>query len=170
MEKEKVFENLEDLVSDSLKELVKKGDLSPTELERAEKAVCLMEKLVKLKEGGYAEDGYSMRSYNRGRSMDNNMGGYVYSGRYNNRSIDYMPNSYMMEYPESYARGRDPNTGRYVSRDYGYSGRRYYDMGYSGHSIEDRAVDCLEQMMDSAASDYERDVIKRYIRMIRSDM
>lgn len=156
MEKEKVFENLEDLVSDSLKELVKKGDLSPAELERAEKAVCLMEKLVKLKEGDYAEDGYSMRSYNR--------------GRYSNRSIDYMPNSYMMEYPESYARGRDPNTGRYVSRDYGYSGRRYYDMGYSGHSIEDRAVDCLEQMMDSAASDYERDVIKRYIRMIRSDM
>ena len=66
----------------------------------------------------------------------------------------------------SYERGRSPRTGRYVSRD-----ARYYDFdrGYSGHSIGDRAVEKLESMMDNAGSDYEREVLEKYIRMIRAD-
>lgn len=167
MDKEHVFTSLEELVSDELKALVKKGDLSPAELERAEKAVCLMEKLVKLREGDNADDGYSTRRSYRGNSMNSYaMNNYSMNNYRDGHSMD----SYMMEYPESYARGRDPNTGRYVSRDYGYSGRRYYDRGYSGHSIGDRAIDCLERMMDEAGSEYERNTIKRYIEMIRSDM
>ena len=42
------------------------------------------------------------------------------------------------------------------------------DRGYSRHSINDRAVACLERMMDEASSDYERQQVHRFIEMIRS--
>lgn len=127
----KTLDELNEMIEKELKKLVTKGDLSPSELEAAEKAVCLMEKIIMLREGGYSQD---------------------------------------MRYPihdGSFERGRSPRTGRYVSRD----GRYYdpYSMGYSGHSIEDRAIDRLERMMDDASSEYERDCIKRYISLIRSE-
>lgn len=136
----KTLDELNDLIEEELKKMVKKGDLSPNELEAANKAVCLMEKIIMLREGGYSED-----------------------GSYMGRSSRMYPT-----YPEtSYERGRSPMTGRYVSRDGRYNDS--YDRGYSGHSIGDRAVDRLEKMMDDAGSDFERDTIKRYISMIRND-
>ena len=92
-------------------------------------------------------------------------------------------------YDESYARGRDAATGRYMSRgrdEMWYDDRSYGDrsyghqsyapgmnrsMGYndntSGHSIEDRMIWALEQQMDTAKSDYERQQIKEEIDSIR---
>lgn len=138
----KTLEELNDLIEKELKTMVQKGSLTPNELESAEKAVCLMEKIIRLKEGFY-DDGYSSR----------------YS----------MPRmGYDMQYGDgSYARGRSSVTGRYVSRDGGYYDG--YSQGYSGHSIEDRAVDSLERIMDSAESQYERDQLRKFIRQIRAD-
>lgn len=62
-------------------------------------------------------------------------------------------------YRGSYGRMRSPRTGRYMSMD----------RGYSGHSIHDRMVDRLEQMMDEAGSEYERDVIASWIHKIESE-
>lgn len=49
--------------------------------------------------------------------------------------------------------------------------RRYYDgathNGYSGHSIQDRMIDCLERMVDDAQTDYERQTVKKWIKWIR---
>lgn len=59
----------------------------------------------------------------------------------------------------SYRRGRSPRTGRYVSMS----------DGYSGHSINDRIVSTLEHMMDKSGSDYERDVISRWIDKVEND-
>lgn len=59
----------------------------------------------------------------------------------------------------SYARGRSMRTGRYVSNS----------PGYSGHSIHDRIVDNLEKMMDSAGSEYERNVLAGWIAKVESD-
>lgn len=159
MEREKVLNNLSEVVSESLKGLVKKGELSPTELQNAKEAVCLMEKIEKLKMGSFEEpeDGYSM-------------------GYSANRSYAYMPDPYI----NSYRRGRSPYTGRYVSRDYmprdhysmdynDHMSRDRYDVGYSGHSIADRAVDRLESMMDEAKTEYERDMVKRFIALIRNE-
>lgn len=42
------------------------------------------------------------------------------------------------------------------------------DRGYSRHSINDRAVACLERMMDEASSDYERQQVHHFIEMIRA--
>lgn len=40
--------------------------------------------------------------------------------------------------------------------------------GYSRHSVSDRAVEQLEHMMDTTESDYERQELRKYIRMIRA--
>lgn len=55
-------------------------------------------------------------------------------------------------------RGQSPVTGRYISR--GMS-------GMSGHSVEDRTIALLEEQMDKAKSDYERDFIRGEIEHIR---
>ncbi len=59
----------------------------------------------------------------------------------------------------SYSRSRSPRTGRYMSNN----------RGYSGHSIEDRIVDNLEHMMDDAGSEYERNVLHKWISKVRVD-
>lgn len=41
--------------------------------------------------------------------------------------------------------------------------------GYSAHSIKDRMIDSLERLMDNAATEYERDEIRREIEEIRKD-
>lgn len=149
------LDDLNKLIEKELKKMVEKGDLSANELQAAEKAVCLMEKIIGLEEGTY-EQSFRMPMNSYGRS-------YGYSDR-------------MMMDDASYERGRSPRTGRYVSRDGGSYGSRNgsydnYSMnrGYSGHSIGDRAVDKLESMMNEAGSDYEREVLEKYIRMIRAD-
>lgn len=59
----------------------------------------------------------------------------------------------------SYRRGRSMRTGRYVSNS----------TGYSRHSIHDRIVDNLEKMMDSAGSEYERNVLAGWIAKVESE-
>lgn len=89
--------DLNDMVDEELKKIIKKGDLTPTELEVAMKAVCLMEKIQSLSAMDYSEgytEGYSMRGYYDEPGM-------------------------------SMARGRSPVTGRYISR--GYSGHSIKD-------------------------------------------
>lgn len=100
-----------------------------------------------------------------------------------------------ISYGESYARGRGAD-GRYVSRGGmydggyaygdemsmrgGYSNRggnmsnrgtsyndgRMYDDGRSMHSVKDQAIQRLENLMDSASSDYERQEIRKMIETI----
>ena len=41
--------------------------------------------------------------------------------------------------------------------------------GYSAHSIKDRMIDSLERLMDNAATEYEREEIRREIEGIRKD-
>ena len=57
----------------------------------------------------------------------------------------------------SYDRGRSPVTGRYVSRDH----------GYSGHSINDRMISQLENMYDEAKTEYEREEVRKEIERLR---
>lgn len=64
----------------------------------------------------------------------------------------------------SYMRGRSATTGRYVSRDYTMPRNMG---GHSGHSIDDRMIAALEQQMDMATSEYERQRIQDQINQIR---
>jgi hypothetical protein len=92
------------------------------------------------------------------------------------------------EYSErwhSMRRGRSPSTGRFTSmraepymdsyRDsygngsYGMRSMGSYNDGYSGHSINDRMIDALERMMDTAKTEHERETIRKRIEEIRRD-
>lgn len=126
-----------ELVKGEVAKIVKKGDLTPAELESLYKAACLAEKLNKCMSGESASYGYG-----------NSMGDYGYGEPYMHGYNGY-----------SEARGRSPVTGRYISRG--------MNNGYSGHSIEDRMIAGLEQQMDSAKSDYEREMIRKEIEHIR---
>lgn len=63
----------------------------------------------------------------------------------------------------SYSRGHSMNS----------NSTRYYDgasrhNGYSGHSIQDRMIDCLEHMIDDAQTDYERQTVKEWISRLKA--
>ena len=122
-------------LKDEIKELNKKGDISPTELERAYRAVDIIKdiKTIEAMEDagrsydGMSRDGYSQRMYpgyyydepgmsnaRRGRDGDGD-------GRYSEEG--------------SYRRGRDA-IGRYTSRD----------GGYSGHEEKEQMMRQIEEM------------------------
>lgn len=61
------------------------------------------------------------------------------------------------------ARGRDMDTGQYVSMNAMYHDPRY---ATSGHSIKDRMIASLEQQMDHANTEYEREEIRKAIAEI----
>lgn len=145
-----VLNELNSKIEAELEKIIKKNDITPTELENATKAVCLMEKILQyqyMDQNGYDEYSDAER---------------YYSDRYpyydDNRS-----NGPRMSARMSSARGRDPMNGRYVSRDSSYNRR------YSGHSIKDRMVDRLESMMDDAQTDYEKSLITQWIERIEKD-
>ena len=100
------------------------------------------------------------------------------------------PDNTSFQYRDAYSgrRGRDPMTGRYVSRSTGYYdpyyGRQdiydpYYlensraDMGrnggYSSHSIKDRMIAKLESMYDDAKTDHEKQIVDEWIKRIESE-
>ena len=59
---------------------------------------------------------------------------------------------------QSYARGRSPVTGRYISRD----------MGYSSHNINNKMIEKLEMVYDDAHTQQERETIRREIDRLRN--
>lgn len=142
---DRVLMKLEDLVYDQLDGIVKQKDISPTELDNAEKAICLLLKLRELEDGEMPE-----------QEME-------YSNRYSNRrgmrsySNGYSDGMYITP-AESYRRGASmhyPDFGRHYDR--------YTNDGYSRHSIKDRAIDRLEQMLDEAKSESEKESVKKMI-------
>lgn len=133
-------------LKEDIKELNKKGDISPTELDRAYKAVDIIKdiKTIEAMEdagGSYAGsyDDYSRRYYRDGGSYRD--GSYA-GGSYN--SYDGMSNARRGRdgdgdgrYSEdgSYRRGRDA-MGRYASRE----------GGYSGHEEKEQMMRQIEEM------------------------
>ena len=147
----KMLEKINDAVEEAIRPIIAKGaSMSAAELDVLTKAVCTIEKIKQIEDGGNSYDEYPQNynsyendnSYRRGRSP--------ITGRYVSR--DAMP--------------------RYE----GTSSRRFYDgemsqngNGYSGHSIKDRMVAQLEKMYDEAQTDHERQVVNDWIRRIGSN-
>lgn len=144
------FDEFCKLATKELDKIIKKGDLSPSELESAYKIACMTEKCqeVKMKNEG-AANSYGQYGYMDGFSVTPNS----YRGMYGDMEGSY-----------SEARGRSPVTGRYISRGMGMNSG---GNGYSGHSIEDRMISALEQQMDEAKTEYERKMIQDEIQRIR---
>lgn len=174
------MKKLKSTVEKCLDELSQKPDLTPAETKAALDGMELREMLKceiedckmadkekeKYEEGGYSGHdqpyrqyhitsfgrpirvSYGDRSY---RSMPMYSGDYGVQGWY--RSGDDMSHC-----------GYDPNYYRDGSMDYSERGMR----GYSRHSLGDRVVEKLEHMMDATDSNYEREELHKFIRMIRS--
>ena len=117
-----------EMLDEQIEKLIKKGDISQTEIDALKDAWT-----IKLMLEAYEEQGpmsYSM-----------------------------MPDPEMGSYGGSYRRGRSMTTGRYMSRE----------SGYSSHSIKDRMIARLEDMYDEAKSEHEREEIQKEIRRIESE-
>lgn len=94
----KILEDLVDHTTEELEKIVKKGDLTVTEVDIATKALCLIEKAEKLMNGDleYSEEYYprsygSPNSYTRGRSY--RTGRYVSRDGSMNARSDYSGHS-----------------------------------------------------------------------------
>lgn len=140
----KTMDELKEMLDDELKEVVKKGDISSTELDNVYKAVKTLnyiETIKAMQEYGGSSRDYSGRSYdgsydsyNRGGSYDGSYDSYDRGGSYARRGRDGDGDG---RYSEEYSnrRGRDA-MGRYTSRD----------GGYSGHNKQELVADMREMM------------------------
>jgi hypothetical protein len=168
----KTLENLKETLEDEIKAIIKKGDMTPSELESVQKAVCTIDMIEKMERGGHSE-GMMMDGYSNRHMPYRHMPSY---GSYNDRSYGdeygdhsgrrYYHDSYGYDesyHGDSYRRGRSPVTGRYISR--GEDHMSYRD-GYSGHSIKDRMVAQLENMYDQAKSEHERQIVDEWIKRL----
>lgn len=119
-------------LKDEIKELNKKGDISPTELQRAYQAVDIIKDIKTIEameDAGYSNassyDDYSRRYYRDGNSYD---------GMSNTRRGRDGDGDGRYSEDGSYRRGRDA-MGRYTSRD-----------GYSGHEEKEQMMRQIEEM------------------------
>lgn len=174
MEKEdmKTLCDLKDVTLRELRKNAEKGTMNAAEVDAVNKAVTILEKIAKIehlhKEDEMMDknpDSYSGAFYNI-RNFPPQMPRPNMS--YNSYGYDNM-GGWSPEMAYSGERGRSSVTGHYVSRgsdDYGT--RTMNHDTRSGHSINDRMVDQLEKMMDTASSEFERQQILDKIKMIRN--
>jgi len=120
-------------LQDQIKELNKKGDISPTELERAYKAVDIIKDIKTIEAMEEAGSSYDMSydDYSRRYYRD---GGNSYENSNARRGRDGDGDGRYSE-EGSYRRGRDA-MGRYTSRD----------GGYSGHEDKEQMMRQIEEM------------------------
>ena len=159
------MKNLKQVVEKCLDELMKKSDLTPSETKTAldafrlhDELCCRIEDCMKEEdrsENGYSGHGEPYRQYHiTSYGMPEraiHMSRADMTGR-NNGWYDTDVSMRSMSHEDPYYRD-------------GYSDRR---RGYSRHSISDRVVSMIEDMMDTAKSDYEQQELQKYIRAIRA--
>ena len=164
---------LKDTVEKCIAELSKKDDLTPQEtkalLDGFQVRHWICEELEDCKMAEEYSDrrgdmGYSgRRMYSRSYGMPRyDVRGYYpsYSG-YPGYPTEHMAASYCGPMDPYYYGDRGNSMGYMNHSDRSVS-------GYSRHSIGDKAVERLENLMDQAGSDYEKEQLHKFIRMIRA--
>lgn len=199
---DKHYEAVKEILEDQIKKIVKKGDITPQELDSLYKASAIVldfetkEAMKKAEEQSHMQggqsNGYSMNRYGRrdsymngqsthypwfmyhdNMSNDMNSHGPVWNQGMENKSLREVHSndgSYAQAYENaydgaydgsydgsydastenSYRRGRDARTGRYVSRD--------------GNSADkQRMIGKLQDMMDDAKSPQERNALQQCV-------
>lgn len=146
----KTLENTKEVIKDELKKLIKKGELTPAEMDTVFKAVDSIKDICEMCHEDADGNEYSMGSY----------GSY---GTPHWTNDPYAMGNYS-------GQNRSPVTGRYISNGSPHGTMRVsYGDNYSGHSIKDRMVARLEPMFDEAKSDYERQLIQNTINRIHAE-
>ena len=123
------FDRTYEILYNNLRKINDKKDITPQELDNVKDIATVMAKMSEVE----AMNSGDFTSY------------------YNLDSEMNMSRAPHYRVHMSNSRGRDHNTGRYISL----------------HSIDDRMIANLENMMDNAGSDYERQRINDWINKIR---
>lgn len=145
---DKMMEDLEMLLSKDIQCVIDKGEITPADYPNLDKAVDILKDLKTIKAmDDYGYETEDMRGVSGRMYPGYSMNSYARGGGNSGNSGRYPMGSYD-DYPmNSYERGRSPRTGRYVSRDDGTYQR-------------------LEEMMHTAGSDQERQIIQRMMNEI----
>ena len=168
----KTLEELKEMLEDEMKKIVKKGDISTTELDNAYKAIDVIKDIETIKAMQEADWGGTDEEYSRKRGMYSRdpyqrVNSYdVEHGQSNDASYEQSHARRGRDgdgdgrYSEdgSYARGRDAR-GRYTSRDGG-------SYEYSRHTEKERMIEKLEQMATTVSSEKERQAIMQCIEKL----
>lgn len=173
----KAIMDLKQLLEEELEKIVRKGDITPVELERLDKAVDIIkdiETICAMKEYNYQEEEEELKYSGRypyyireGRGGSYNS--YRRSNaRGNSRAESYMMNPYYYgegrsydEGGESYARGGSYMRDSYDDRSYEQS--RDNSRRYSGHATKEDLKKDLQEMMNKASSEKERMAIQQFL-------
>lgn len=140
------YKKYRDKICTMLDQLFEKPDLSIAEVKNATEAFELLHKIDEVQRGESMRDQFG-ESY-----------GHYYPEYYGSQGRFTGGPHPDLNYGDSYGRQmRSTVTGRYMDND----------LGKYGHSIKDRMVARLEDMMDQAKNKYEQDEIKEEIRRIR---
>lgn len=168
----KDMETLEDvrcLINKELKKNVEKGSLNLAELDSVNKATEALEHIFKTLK--ICEEIKMMKEHPEHYSgAYHGMHGYTHSMPHASHGWECHSMNYPTEHMDPYsgAHHRSHTTGRYVSGEHMAPHHDYSVDKYSGHSINDRMVARLEEMMDSASSEFEKRQILDKIKMIRN--
>lgn len=187
----RMYEDLKEILCHELNEITRKGDIDREGLDDVYKlssAITMIESLMKKgqqeqgkgeysneysNEGGASNAYRSMRNSYDGMSNDGASNDYAngrgYGRNHDPYSRDYSREaSYEMSNDYSGRRGRDAQTGRYVSRDGGsYDSYDSYDRGYSRHTAEQKVARKLEDMLDTTQDPHIRNAIQQAMNMLK---
>lgn len=166
------LKKLKGTVEKCIADLAKKDDLTPQETKalldgfQVRDWICEEIEECKMKDE-YSERGYSRRMP-RNASYGMPMRGYRHYGYsdYPGYPSEHMNASYCDPSDPYYYDGNgngNGNGGSYSEGQHSMHGR-----GYSRHSIGDRMVAMMEKEMDRTESDYEKEQLHKFIRMIRA--
>lgn len=174
------MKNMKKVVEKCLDDLMKKPDLTPAETKAAIDGFKLYDELCCRIEDCEMEEEYSGRysgqdvPYRQYHITSYGMPERAFSERNSGRMSRMDGNSAYSNGPH-YGINGWYQSNYYPEADYGmrsyYGGNREYSerrRGYSRHSISDRVVSMVENMMDTTESDYERQELQKYIRAIRA--
>lgn len=169
----KAIIDLKDLLEEEVAKIVRKGDVTPTELERLDEAIDIIkdiETICAMREYGYQQE-EPMYSGRYPRYMRD--GG---QGSYNSYEASYRQgggggnsrmSNYMMD-PRYYGDGRSYEPSYDRGGSYYGDGRSYQQgggnsRGYSGHASKEDLKKDLQEMMNKASSDKERMAIQQFL-------
>lgn len=185
----RMYEDLKEILCHELNEITRKGDIDREGLDDVYKlssAITMIESLMKKgQQGGQEEGEYSQQYSNRMNPMHWSYEGGGSNDYSRNRSYDGMSNErgvtdgrdagrdsrasnrmYSredMSNDYSQRRGRDADTGRYVSRDsydsYDGSYDGSYERGYSRHDAEQKVVQKLQDILATTKDTHIRKAI-----------
>ena len=158
------LKKLKGTVEKCITDLAKKDDLTPQETKALLDGFQVRDWICEEIEECKMKDEYSERGYSRRMSRNGSYGmpmrGYGYHGYsdYPGYPREHMEASYDNSMRSNYYDGN----GSYGEGQHSMRGR-----GYSRHSIGDRIVSMMEKEMDNTESDYEKEQLHKFIRMIR---